>query len=155
MSEHRTYTCLACVDRPVFHGKVGANMHLRAAHDDLLEHHHPDELLSEGPEFVPSDPPGGPFVCVFRDEDGVECGEKRPNFWGIRQHLVSSHGFEPEHVNHGVQYLSEDEYADRTRRLYDQAVHPLTPQQEWWARRFGQAAESLRGVADFLTECRA
>lgn len=148
MSETRTYTCLACEERPVFHGKIGAAMHLRSAHSSLLEHHHPDELLAEGPEYE-GPQREGPFICIRAMGSAGECGQKRDTEEAMRSHVSAMHGIpEPEY---GDQYVTVAQYAGD----YASATHPLTPSQLATAEAFGQVMKSVDTVGDFLTECRA
>lgn len=152
MSEHRFYTCLACADRPVFHGKIGAAMHLRAAHADLLERHHAEELLQQGPE-VEADVPPPPYICICHDSAGEVCGQKRDSLDAIESHIQVQHSSSgsPTHDEHfvSVGQFSPDGLS------YHRSVRPLTPSQLDAVERFARAAATINTVADFLTECRA
>lgn len=141
MEEQRI--CLACPDRPVFTSKPTAYIHAAKAHPLLLDEAHPDELFEV--HTVPqaeSKPVLGPFYCLFED-----CKQERTQRDSIEAHVRATHSVPYGEEEHGVHYVSQEE---KERR-------------EQWAERendrhvfaFRLRLESVRGVADFLTECRA
>lgn len=152
MSEERTYTCLACSERPVFHGKLLAAMHIRQEHRELLHVHHPDELLSEGPVFVEPENRTGPYICLHRGTHRA-CGEKRDNEVAITSHLSSMHQIGYSEIVYGEHYSSVGDYERAHTVQYGDVVRPLTAREREGAERFERVMHSVSTVGDFLVEC--
>lgn len=133
------YTCLLCEGRPIFTNRVAAYAHARAEHRSLLIEHHVDELFEthEGTR-IPVELDDGPFVCL---QPG--CAAHRVDHASIRGHLNASHQIKDG--QRGVDYASEEEHL----RMLTERKREARVQGDAFAR----ALASIRGVADFLTEC--
>lgn len=148
----RTFTCLACEDRPVLHGKVAAALHLRDQHAALLETCHYEELLAAGPEYEIPKEHVGPYVCLYPvDDDDHECGGKRMGEAEMVKHLVISHEMSEVSVTYFEHYISEGDLGLREARLLAERDAMI----ERACDHFFLVMQSVDGVRDFLTECRA
>lgn len=141
MEERRV--CLLCADRPVFATKVEAYMHARSAHPLLLEDHHPDEffdLRSDLPERHEGS--YGPWQCCHCNNRVLQRVTAEAHARGTHKELLV--GREPQE---GVDYVSEVEASALERLAELESAAELEV--------FALRVSSLRGVADFLMECRA
>lgn len=152
MSIDRSYTCLACSDRPVFHGKLAAALHIREVHAALLADRHPDELLAEGPRFEHPDPDfdpedqGPPYDCLV---DRPNCTSRFYQKKSCLDHLEATHGILG--ASYGEDYISESQLREHERELERQ--RDLLIDQA--CDRMFLTMQGSFTVSDFLTECRA
>lgn len=140
--DDRVYTCLACGERPVFTNKVSAYQHARVAHAPLLLDCHVDELFQvRSGVSIPVEPADdGPWVCLH-----LGCSRHERYIDTMKAHIYNGHDVKRNDQQRGVDYASETE----ALRIQLERRRQADVECSWLALRLA----SVRGVADFLTEC--